>query len=86
MMLGGHIQCISEEISFIELCLTFSAIIYIIYWLDYKVQSVAKLLTQTKLHVHLVIVTVDHNAIYVEESRRARRVSSFNFMNMSIHV
>ena len=25
MMLGGHIQCISEEISFIELCLTFSA-------------------------------------------------------------
>ena len=34
MMLGGHIQCISEEISFIELCLTFSAIIYI-YWLDY---------------------------------------------------
>ena len=33
-MLGGHIQCISEEISFIELCLTFSAIIYI-YWLDY---------------------------------------------------
>ena len=36
-MLGGHIQCISEEISFIELCLTFSAIIYI-YWLDYKGQ------------------------------------------------
>ena len=35
MMLGGHIQCISEEISFIELCLTFSAIIYI-YWLDYS--------------------------------------------------
>ena len=27
MMLGDHIQCISEEISFIGFCLTFSAII-----------------------------------------------------------
>jgi len=26
-MLGDHIQCISEEISFIGFCLTFSAII-----------------------------------------------------------
>ena len=32
MMLGGHIQCISEEISFIELCLTFSANIGWIIW------------------------------------------------------
>ena len=39
MMLGDHIQCISEEISFIGFCLTFSAIICI-YWLDYK-QSIA---------------------------------------------
>ena len=37
MILGGHIQCISEEISFIEFCITFTAIIGK-YWLDYAVR------------------------------------------------
>ena len=36
MMLGDHIQCISEEISFIGFCLTFSAIIG---WIISKVRS-----------------------------------------------
>ena len=40
MMLEGHnIQCISEEISFREYCVMFSAIICIIYWLDYRLKQ-----------------------------------------------
>ena len=44
MMLGDHIQCISEEISFIGFCLTFSAIIgwIIIIILDANVSKFIK--------------------------------------------
>ena len=49
MMLGDHIQCISEEISFIGFCLTFSAIIG---WIKNKI------ITATLLPVPATVVYV----------------------------
>ena len=65
MMLGGHIQCISEEISFIELCLTFSAnigwiiilpfqIIHVIYFLE---DGFLKLINSSQqIQLNLIVV------------------------------
>ena len=49
-----------------------------------------KVINANKIAWRLVIVTIDRRNVdlssTVEEGRRAPRISSFNFMNISIHV
>ena len=50
-----------------------------------SVKSVAKLFTQSKSHVRLVIVTIDQRNVALK-NEDARRVSSFNFMNRNMSI